>query len=277
MNNTAKQEYLLGHGVHEQERLVLQGRLLRPYTERFLRAAGVTAGMRVLEFGCAIGDVALLVADMVGPGGRVTCIDRDPSAIERARTRMVHNGCSSWVEFQVANLDEFVSDEKFDALVGRYILLYQPKPAATIRHLVQFLAPGGVVAFHEVDFSDPHPSAPPCPLFDRVRALTGEAFIKSGVSPRFGREVGHAFVDAGLGFPTIACEGVIGGGKGSYVYAWIASTLISVAPRLKQLGVEIPVDLPLDHTLAAILEKEAVASGSQINGPLQYGVWTRVS
>ena len=39
--------YLLGSSAEEQERLLLQGRFLRPYTDRYLRAAGLTVGMRV--------------------------------------------------------------------------------------------------------------------------------------------------------------------------------------------------------------------------------------
>jgi hypothetical protein len=31
--------YVLGQSVHEYERLMLQGRILRPYTEKFFRAA----------------------------------------------------------------------------------------------------------------------------------------------------------------------------------------------------------------------------------------------
>ena len=41
-------------------------------TERFFRAAGVVPGMRVLDIGSGMGDVALLAADIVGPGGKVT-------------------------------------------------------------------------------------------------------------------------------------------------------------------------------------------------------------
>jgi ubiquinone/menaquinone biosynthesis C-methylase UbiE len=62
--------YVLGHSNEEYERLVLQARILRPYTEKFFRAAGVTPGMRVLDLGSGVGDVALLAADIVGPAPR---------------------------------------------------------------------------------------------------------------------------------------------------------------------------------------------------------------
>jgi ubiquinone/menaquinone biosynthesis C-methylase UbiE len=269
-------DYVLGHSVQEQERLLLQGRFLRPYTEKYLRAAGIGVGMHVLDIGCGIGDVALLAADMVGPGGSVTCIDRDSAAIDKAELRAKQHGCSSWMQFSVSALNEFLTEQKFDALIGRYILLYQPDPVAIIKHLLTFLKPGAIVAFHEVDFPDAEPSYPPCPLFNKAYSLIGEAFTRSGVSPHYGRQIGHSFLCANLAFPTIMCEGIIGGGRASYVYSWVAATLMTVAPRLKQLGVQIPSDLSLDHTLAARLEEEAVRLGSQLLAPVQYGAWSRV-
>ncbi|MEP6961809.1 MAG: methyltransferase domain-containing protein [Acidobacteriota bacterium] len=267
--------YVLGNSTHEYERLMLQSRILRPYTEKFFRAAGIAPGMKVLDVGAGMGDVSLLAADMVGPGGRVLGIDRDAAALDNARRRTVEQGCSSWVSFQASNLDEFTSTETFDALVGRYVLLYQPDAGATVRSLLRCIKPGGIVVFHDIDFPDPHPSYPPCPLFDECFALLGEVFRRGGAPPDFGRRLGKTFLDAGLPFPTIAAEYVAGGGPGSYVYAWIANTLISVAPRLAQLGLELPTGVIADHTLAARLEEEAVRIGSQILAPGQFGAWCR--
>jgi hypothetical protein len=51
--------------------------LLRPPTERAVRAAGMRARMHVLDVGCGIGDVSFLVSEIVGPGGSVLGIDLD--------------------------------------------------------------------------------------------------------------------------------------------------------------------------------------------------------
>jgi ubiquinone/menaquinone biosynthesis C-methylase UbiE len=89
--------YVLGQSTQEHERLMLQARILRPCTDRFFRTAGIGAEMHVLDLGSGVGDVALLVGDIVGPGGRVLGLDRDVLALERARQRVVEQGCSSWV------------------------------------------------------------------------------------------------------------------------------------------------------------------------------------
>src|SRR5262249_52705861 len=139
MSTAVPSNYVLGRSTNEYERLTLQARILRPYTEKFFRAAGVREGMRVLDIGSGVGGGAMLAGDIVGPRGEVLGVDRDEAVLENARQRTVNQGCSSWVTFQAANLDEFASTEQFDALVGRYVLLYLPDAAATVRHLSKCL------------------------------------------------------------------------------------------------------------------------------------------
>jgi SAM-dependent methyltransferase len=267
--------YVLGQSAHEQERLMFQARVLRPYTERFLRAAGVAPGMHVLDLGSGMGDVSLLAADIVGPSGRVLGLDRDEKALERARQRTEQQGCASWVSFQTANLDDFSTTEQFDAVVGRYVLFYQPDPAATIRRFARFLNAGGIVVFHEIDNDVRNPSFPPCDLYDRVYALIPEVFRRGGVPPDFGRGLGKSFLDAGLTFPTVVAEAVVGGGRGSFLVPWVAATVLSLVPRMADLQVTLPTGIALDHTLAGKLEEAVVVLGSQLLGPMQYGAWTR--
>lgn len=66
-----KADYVLGHTDRERRRLALQAALLNPLTDSFLRRAGVSAGMRVLDLGCGIGEVTLIAARLVGPHGQV--------------------------------------------------------------------------------------------------------------------------------------------------------------------------------------------------------------
>jgi ubiquinone/menaquinone biosynthesis C-methylase UbiE len=267
--------YVLGQSPYEYERLTLQAKILRPFTQRFFTMAGIGPGMRVLEVGSGMGDVTMLAAKIVGPGGHVLGVDRDAATLENARERARHHGCSSWVSFHPSALDEFNTADQFDAIVGRYVLLYQHDPGVTIRHLLKFLKPGGIVVFHELDFADPRSSDPPCAFWDEIYALLSEAFRRAGNPPDYGRRVANAFLEAGLPFPTVLAESLAGGGRGSYLYSWIANTFISVSPRLGELGLAMPPGVMADETLAKRLEEEVVASGSQILGPIQFGVWTR--
>jgi SAM-dependent methyltransferase len=268
-------DYVLGHSPEEYARLTLQARIVRPYTEKFFRTAGLVPGMRVLDIGSGMGDVAMLAADIVGPSGRVLGIDRDPAVLENARRRTVEHGCAPWVRFEAVDIAAFEAEDRFDAIVGRYVLLYLPDAAATMRRLLAGVKPGGIVAFHDLDLSDPHPSHPPSALWDQAYRTVRDAFERSGRPLTFGRKLGVTFLAAGLPFPTIVSEGAVAGGQGSYLYPWLATTVASVAPRLADLGFSLPDALaPLD-TLATRLEEEAIRLGSQVAAPVQYGAWTR--
>jgi SAM-dependent methyltransferase len=231
--------------------------------------------MRVLDIGSGIGDVAMLAAEIVGPNGRVVGIDKDPSFLDIARRRAADNGCAPWVTFEQAEVDAFATSDRFDALVGRYILLYLPDPVATLTRLLQSVKSGGIVVCHEVDLTDSHPSYPPCPLWDRGYKLVSQAFTSAGAPVTFGRKLGNAFLGAGLPFPTIVSEGTVGGGPGSHMYPWLAATVKSLAPRLAELRLSLPRELEPLETLAARLEQEAIRLGSQVMASIQFGAWAR--
>ncbi len=64
--------------------------------ERLLRDAGIAAGMRVLDVGCAHGDFTLVVARIVGERGAVTGLDREVRLRSRvANTPHIGNMASS--------------------------------------------------------------------------------------------------------------------------------------------------------------------------------------
>src|SRR5215467_11991812 len=275
MASKTEGNYILGQSEYEYERLTFQAKIVGPFTEKFFRCAGVGPGMRVLEIGSGMGDVAFLAGEIVGPGGRVLGVDQDTAGLEKARERSRQQGCSSWVSFAASNLAEFDTADQFDAIVGRYILLYQQDPGAIIRRLLKSLKPGGIVVFHEMDFANAHSSDPPCAFWDEIYGLLSEAFRRSGNPPDYGRRVAGAFLNAGLPFPTVLAESVAGGGHDSYLYRWIANTVISITPRLAQMGLALPDGVTADETLAKRLEEEAAASGSQILGPIQFGAWAR--
>ena len=139
---TMKQsEYVLGHTDREQLRLIRQARALAPATEHFLRDAGLVSGMRVLDIGCGMGDVTMLVAQRVGPAGRIVSIDLDQASIETARGRAVPRGSktprSIAPTLQCSKMPS-PSTQSLDALCWS-----SPDPRATIDRSCGLLRPGG--------------------------------------------------------------------------------------------------------------------------------------
>jgi ubiquinone/menaquinone biosynthesis C-methylase UbiE len=118
------EDYILGNSTQEQRRLKLQAKFLEKWTEQYLLSAGLKPGMRVLDLGCGMGDVSLLAAKLVGSSGHVTSIDRDPVVIEKARERARLENRNAEIEFIETDLFGFHASRGFDAVIGRYVLLY---------------------------------------------------------------------------------------------------------------------------------------------------------
>src|SRR5580765_4585238 len=85
-------KYPLGNTDGEHERLIRQAARVAPVTERFFVEAGVGRGQRVLDLGSGVGDVAMLVARLVGPSGEVVAVERDPTAVAKGRARVTGAG-----------------------------------------------------------------------------------------------------------------------------------------------------------------------------------------
>src|SRR5215475_1260054 len=106
-------EYPLGHTDAEHERLIRQAKQVAPITERFFREAGIRPGQRALDLGSGVGDVAMLVARMVGPSGEVVAIERDPKSIGKARARVTEAGFHN-VSFNESDVGEITDEKPFD-------------------------------------------------------------------------------------------------------------------------------------------------------------------
>jgi 2-polyprenyl-3-methyl-5-hydroxy-6-metoxy-1,4-benzoquinol methylase len=152
--------YALGHADPEVERLQVQAEFLGGVTRRFIRECGVKPGMRVLDIGCGIGDVTLLVADAVGASGSVVGIDRELKAVETARIRADHAGYRQIV-FAVDTDESLQNYSQFDVAIGRYVLIHQPDPALMVRRAAASVKVGGIVAFQEPYFHVPGSSTIP--------------------------------------------------------------------------------------------------------------------
>ena len=163
-------DYALGSADAEHERLIRQSARIAPLTERFFREAGIGPGYRVLDLGSGVGDVAILAARLVGPSGEVVGIERDPRTITRARARTLESGLSN-VTFTQSDVCDITTAKPFDAVVGRYILMYLPDPSAVLRALTQLLRPGGVVAFLDVSWAPVIALAAGLPLWSACTSL----------------------------------------------------------------------------------------------------------
>lgn len=202
-------DYVLGHSEHEQLRLIRQAKFLAPSTEHFLRDAGVAAGMRVLDIGCGMGDVTMLVGQLVGPAGKVVSIDLDQTSVEIAQKRASAVGLNN-AKFLRADIADFRDEEPFDAIVGRLVLEFMPDPAAIIGRLCDMLRPGGILALQEPSWSIWLAHTSHLPLRSAVTRFIRDAFIAGGANTEMELPLYRGFIAAKLTPPQLRLDLPIG-------------------------------------------------------------------
>jgi ubiquinone/menaquinone biosynthesis C-methylase UbiE len=262
-----KDKYVLGYTANERRRLALQATIINPLTEAFLRRAGISAGMRVLELGCGIGEVALIVARLVGPHGHVHCIDIDGDSLEIARGRIRSAGHDQ-ATFEHIEVLQYMPALPYDAVVGRHILLHAADALAVLRKAVSMVHVGGLIAFHEHDVSFSPRVYPELPLMFSTLEMMINFWHRAVPRPNVGAQLFWLMQEAGLPPPECRAESVMDGGPYSTVYEWIAETMRSLLPRMEALGMVNAATFDCD-TLAQRLRQEAVEKrGAFISAPL---------
>jgi ubiquinone/menaquinone biosynthesis C-methylase UbiE len=267
--------YALGRSADEHQRLRQQAAIVRPLTERFFREAGIRPGMRVLDIGSGVGDVALLAAEMVGPTGEVLGIDVDGAALEIARSRGSAGGYQN-VRFIQGEIRSAQLPGTFDAAVGRLILLYFGDPAEALRAAANAVRSGGTIAFQEMDMVVLGPRSYPesDSLWNAVGRAITEVLAAAGVHVRMGRMLLDAYAKAGLPAPALYQEAVVGGGAEFPGYEWLANTLRSLMPMAQKLAVTSATEIELDG-LAERIRDDAMSRNLMVWSPPFIGAVAR--
>ncbi len=157
---TAEQagRYVLDGGDEDLRRLLSIAEVAAETARHAFRRVGIGAGWTAIDCGCGpIGALAVL-AEMVGPAGRVVGVDFSEPTIQRARSVVAALGLQN-VELAVGdihNLDAATVGGPFDLAFTRCFLMHQADPARTLGQIAGLLRPGGWIVAQE-----PLPSPPP--------------------------------------------------------------------------------------------------------------------
>ena len=251
--------YTLGRTSHETTRLIEQSRIYGESTTRLCKRAGIAEGMRVLEIGSGAGDVALTLAELVGPSGQVIGVDVNATILDTARQRVTDAGVRN-AEFVVGDARTLDFSDKFDAIVGRFVLMYMADPREAFTKLRTHLKPGGIAAFQEPEYTL-YPSLlhPETPLMNQFIEWILDVFEYSGSHLDMGIGLYRAFVDAGLPPPAMHLESPIGAAGAWAGYQYMATIFQSLLPLLEKYGLATAEQVDVD-TLATRLRQEVLAS-----------------
>ena len=263
-------DYLLGTTDAEHARLTRQAALLAPCSETLFRRAGIGAGMRVLDIGSGMGDVAMLAARLVGAGGEV---DRNAVTLARAKARARAAGLNN-VRFLAADVGNVPVSAPFDAVVGRLILLFLPQRVAVLRSLVERLLPGGVMVFQEPAWQYTLTHTAELPLRRACVSVMLDVLQRAGTRTEMGTELPEVFQAAGLATPELHMEMPVGFGQA--FARWLPELFATLHFRCVELGVDMAALGDLD-TLTERLDAELARSGSFAACAGFIGAWSRVS
>lgn len=265
--------YVLGHSEAEIERLKHQSQsFIGAFTQRCLQDAGIKAGMKVLEVGSGAGDVALMLAEMVGPSGQVVGVELNPAVLEVAQSRVQAAGYQN-VTFKAGDIHEIELDNDFDAVAGRLILFHLKTPVRAMRNMLTHLKPGGLVVFQDYDLT-PCNCYPPSPLFQKVLTWMGEVFRRGGSDPQIGMKLLEIFTEAGLPEPELRCEANISSARVWTGYDQLVGVTRSLLPIIVKSGLATADEVGIE-TLGQRLRAEIAGKGGVARGPDVISAWTR--
>jgi ubiquinone/menaquinone biosynthesis C-methylase UbiE len=237
--NKTDATYVLGHPTGEERRLQRLDQLQAASTRDLFRKAGIAPGMKVLDVGSGAGDVALLLAELIGPEGSIVGVDVSASVLETARARLQAVGFEQ-ATFLVGDIRSVVLENDFDAVVGRNILMYLANPAEVLRLCANHLRPGGLIAFQEIEWSITErvvtmSSVPP--LAQQAASWIIQGFCQAGTEMHMGFKFPQFFLDAGLPLPSMSLDSMVGTEADWVGYDFLKDVLRDILPKLHEYGI----------------------------------------
>jgi SAM-dependent methyltransferase len=232
-------DYVLGRSVEEYERLRKQAQMWEPDTERLLDRVGPPLGGYCLDVGCGPGETMRLMAERVGPVGRVTGIDVD-TALGAQAIDALHAAGHRQCSFEAIDIegDDDVPGAPFDVVAARLLLIHVDDPVAVLRRLWDLVVPGGYLIVQEYDLRTAH-VVPQLETIEEFVNLTRETFRRSGHSIDVGLELPDLHVAAGIGAP----DGIDAGtriGRLSDLAPMHEAVYRSLLPTALSLGITTP-------------------------------------
>jgi hypothetical protein len=177
------------------------------------------------------------------------------------------------VTFTTSDVSQLRADNLFDAVVGRFILMYLDEPAAVLHSASQLLRPGGVVAFQEPSYAPSLLLSEHLPLWYRTVCLVEEVLRRSGANTEMGMALYRTFQQAGLPPPTVAMD--IPLGNAPDFIAWASDTLRNLLPQLERL--DLPIEALGDlGTLPERLQAEVSTANTTVPWQGVVSAWSRV-
>jgi SAM-dependent methyltransferase len=189
--------YALGRDTAEAERLRRQTTELQPLAAELLDRVGAAEGQSAIDVGCGPRGILELLAERVGPRGRVVGLEVDPVHVAMARQLVAEQGLTNVEVIQADARHTGLPPASFDIAHARTVLVNVPDPEAVLAEMTRLVRPGGWVASLEPDVAV-HLYHPANPAWDRLHEISITAFQADRADPFIGRRLPELFREAGL-------------------------------------------------------------------------------
>lgn len=132
-----------------------------PKIRRLIAEADICSGLSVLEPGCGTGRLTEVLADAVGPGGRIEALEISPRMVEVCRRRLARR---TNVMVHHTALEEYQgSAESFDRIICHQVFPHLDDKPAAVPRLAEMLRPSGLLVIvhfiNTVEINDVHRKA----------------------------------------------------------------------------------------------------------------------
>jgi SAM-dependent methyltransferase len=229
--------YILDGSDPDLGRLLSGAELGAENARTAFRRVGVQPGWNVIDCGCGpIGGLAVL-AEMVGPAGRVVGVDVSPAAVQRARAVVtaLELGIVEVVAGDLHDLDAAALGGPFDLAFSRAFMMHQADPVRTLRRIADLLRPGGWLVVHEALESPPPRSHPHLEAVADHWDLVHEVLHRNGVPAGAVEDLPRSARQAGL--EVTAVRGLFLVEDPEPMFEIYAATVEAVRERGIQLGI----------------------------------------
>lgn len=242
------------------------------FTYRLLVDGGIKEGMRVLDVGCGTGDVSMMVAELIGNSGEIIGFDISETSLAAARDGAKQNQLAN-IRFIHADMACLPYDlGNFDAIVGRRVLMYQKDAVNSIKNLLPFLKPDGLLIFQESDCMAASISTTSMPLHTLVQSWIWDTVAKEGGNIHIGMNLYSIMRQAGLKIGQIRAEAILQTYESGSDLAWVTRMMLK---RITEFEIATEEEIDID-TLDKRLQNERETSNSVFIRDMAFGVWAKL-